>query len=357
MPIKNSSLLPHLAAIITVIFVFFNDCAASSFPFRTFDVGDAVPTAEFVEYNGKQNQSIAALKGKNILAVFWGADITEKKEHAVRILKQLNEAAQFFQERNITIFSVNIQGDGSDIITDVLKQSGSTVQVYIDPTQQAYSTLGIYVMPTMLLVNQSGKVVAGFGYSKNSVEHIKGEVEIMLGKKTRAQIEEELNPKVVQKSQEESQAIHHMNFASVMLKRGQVDAAIREFEKALALEPNLAPAMTELGCIYLETGDLAKAGETINKALTLAPDCVRGQRCAAQLKTRQGKIPEGQAELEKLLAANPEIYKIGYTLGRLAEDQGQKSKAAKYYREAYDVLKKQNDDKPLPATTESKDVH
>ncbi|OGR02888.1 MAG: hypothetical protein A2511_08535 [Deltaproteobacteria bacterium RIFOXYD12_FULL_50_9] len=341
MPSKHSLFIVYAAVILAACIVLCDDCVAFSFPFRTFGEGDLVPAAEFVEYNNKQVQSFAGLKGKYVLAVFWGADIQEKREHSILLLKQLNTLESFFKDRNITLLSVNIQGDVAETIADVLKQSGSSGKVYIDPSQQAYASLGIYVMPALLFIDKSGKAAAGFGYSRNSVAHLKGEIEILLGEKTKAQVEEDLNPKVVEKSGDEKQAIHHLNFAFVLLKRGMTDQAIREFEKAIELEPNSAQAAAEVGCLYLETGDLAKAEVSLAKGLALAPDSLRAKMCSAQLEARRGNMVRALASLEKLLIENPNTPRIRYLIGRLLQEQGQSPKALKYYREAYETLNKQ----------------
>lgn len=311
---------------------------ALSFPFRTFASGDPVPAAAFSEYSSNQTLSFADLKGEDFLAVFWGADLPEKKEHSILILKQIQEQAHFFQERNIRVLSINIQGDSSETIADVLRQSGGSGPVFIDPGRESYGSLGIYVMPTLLLVDKTGTTIAGQGYSHNSVDRLKGEIEILRGEKNRDQVEEELQPSNREIPLQQKQADSHLNFGRIMEKKGRINSAIREFEQALALVPELPSALIELGCLYQKAGNTAQAEETINKALALAPGSLRARICAAQLMSRLGKTAQAKNALERLLAENPHLAEIPYQLGKLHEDQGQAEQASQYYRRAYEVL-------------------
>ena len=51
-----------------------------------------------------------------------------------------------------------------------------------------------------------------------------------------------------------------------------LERAIEDYDKALALEPNYAPAYSNRGSSYHEKGDLDRAIEDYNKALALQPD-------------------------------------------------------------------------------------
>ena len=62
-----------------------------------------------------------------------------------------------------------------------------------------------------------------------------------------------------QKVEAEKQTTRHLNTAEVMIKRGQIDSAISELKKALELDPKLGEAHGQLGCLYLEKGQLEEA--------------------------------------------------------------------------------------------------
>jgi len=312
---------------------------ALSFPFRNFAHGDPVPLASFSEYQNAQPLALTDLKGQDFLAVFWGADLPEKRARSILILEQLLELTPFLQQRNIRLLSINIQGDSNATIAEVLQESNDSGPVFIDPNGESYGALGIYVMPALLLVDKTGRAVAGLGYSHSSVARLKGEIEILRGEKTLAQVEDELQPKMVARSPQEKEAAQHLEFGQIMSRKGRIDPAIREFTRALALVPDLSPAAVALGCLSLETADTARAEETISRALVLAPDSLRARICLARLTARQGRPEQALAALTRLLAENPHVAEIAYQLGKLQEDQKQAQQAAQYYRRAYELLR------------------
>ena len=53
---------------------------------------------------------------------------------------------------------------------------------------------------------------------------------------------------------------------------GDLDAAIREFQRVVELAPNLAAAHVNLGAVYYEKKDYSHAIPSLRKALELNPD-------------------------------------------------------------------------------------
>jgi len=228
------------------------------------------------------------------------------------------------------------------VIEEVSSQLEGSMGVYVDPEQTLYGKLGIYVMPAFLLVSGDGQVAAGMGYSHDLGERLQGEVEVLLGEKSRAQVEAELQPVVVEKSVEEKNAMRHRNMGFVMAQRGMPDAAIREFEAAVKLVPEDGDSLVELGCLYLEQGQSEKAGQSLGKGLGLEPGSLRGQICQARLKAGRGAVDEAVADLEALLLRNFRDPTLHYVLGTLFEKQGKIDKAAAEYRKGYELLERKD---------------
>jgi len=315
---------------------------AGSFPFREVEVGDTVPDASLSDYKNQAEVSFAGFKGHPFVALFWGADIEAKKRRSVEALKAFKELLPFLQKRDVSVVTINAQGDSSSIIDDVIGQSGGGLPVYVDSAQTLYGRLGIYVMPAFLLVGADGKVAAGMGYSHDLGEELRGEVEILLGEKSREQVELELHPVVVEKSVEEKDANRRRNMGFVMSRRGMPESAIPEFEAVLKLFPEDVQSLIELGCLYIETGDMAKAGQFLDKGLELDPDSLRGQICEATLLDGHGKTQEAIDELRGLLLRNSRNSHLHYVLGTLLEKVGQLEQAVVEYRKGYELLERKD---------------
>jgi len=329
-------------AIILILLIFnTSTLMAVAFPFREFNVGDPVPDVTLKGFKDAQKTiTFSNLKGKPFVAVFWGADLEEKKEHSIKTLEGLDMLEPFFRERQIRVFSVDVQVDEAPVIEEVIKQSKSKVDVYVDEDGKAYATLGIFIMPTILLVDKDGKVTAGMGFSHDVVDRLKGEIEIMLGEKSREQVMAELRPEMKEATEQEKNSRRHMDFGLVMRKRGQLETSIRELKKAVEIDPDLTQAHFELGCIYLEKGQLDEAEKAFDKALESDPNSLRARICKTKFKREKGLAEEAVHDLLVILKEHPDSYDALYTLGLSYEDLHKMPEAMDSYRKAYAAIQK-----------------
>jgi len=311
---------------------------ASSFPFREVAPGAPVPAALLTDYKTQQAVALESFRGHPFVVLFWGADLPAKKRRSLQALRDLLAVRPFLEQRKIAVLTVNAQDDSSALIDEVMGKAGGQFRVFLDPEQTLYGKLGIFVMPAFLLVGPDGKVAAGMGYSHDLAERLRGEVEILLGEKSREQVEAELHPEVVEKSESEKKADRHRNMGLVMLQRGMPDSAIPEFEEALKLAPDDAVSLVEIGCLSLDQGKPEQAGRFLAKGLELAPDSLRGQICQARLKGGAGAVEEAVADLQGLLLRNARHPELHYVLGTLFEKLGQMDRAVAEYRKGYELL-------------------
>ncbi len=325
--------------VILILFFLWGDCVRSyAFPFRAIAPGGPLPTIVFKSIDGHKTLSLAQMKGHPYIIIFWGADLPAKKRRSLKTIEAVEKLLPFFEQRGIAVFSVNAQGDDKQAIREVMKLTKRKIDVFTDPTQKAYGELGIFVMPAVLLVDKNGKVVTGLGYSHDLAERLKGEVQIMLGERSREQVERELHPLMREKPKKERDADRHFNMGLVMLKRGLPDSAVSEFKRAIELDPKMGKAYLELGCLLMEAGKRDEASVALDKGLDLEPDYVPGLICQARLEALQGNTEEAIGDLEGLLMRNVRNPQLHYALGTIFEQQGNLKKAAKEYRKAFELL-------------------
>ncbi len=325
--------------VISILFLLWGGCVRSyAFPFRAIAPGRSLPPIVFKGIDGHKTLSLRQMKGRPYIIIFWGADLPAKKRRSLKTIEAVEELLPFFERRGITVFSVNAQGDDKQAIEEIMRLTKRKIDVYTDPTQKAYGELGIFVMPAVLLVDKNGKVFAGLGYSHDLAERLKGEVQVMLGERSREQVERELHPVIRKKPKKERDADRHFNMGLVMLQRGLPDSAASEFKKAIALDPKMGKAYMELGCLLVDAGKRDKAADVLEKGLELEPNYVPGLICQARLEALQGNTKEAIDDLESLLMRNVRNPQLHYALGTIFEQQGNLEKAAKEYRKAFELL-------------------
>jgi tetratricopeptide (TPR) repeat protein len=88
-----------------------------------------------------------------------------------------------------------------------------------------------------------------------------------------------------------SEGAQHMQAGVDAHKQGYFDVAIEEFRKATQSDPNFPEAFLDLGQVYLETRDYAKAAAALNHALELDPELI-----PAHLQLGYTLLAEGYAE-------------------------------------------------------------
>jgi len=326
----------RILIILPVLLLSLYTLVAAAFPFREFKVGDPVPDVTLAPMEaGKSQITFSGLKGKPFIVIFWGADLPEKIKHSAKVLGEIEGLVPFLNERNIDRYSINVQNDDSAAINEVLNKSKSSIAIYKDENLKAYGALGIYVVPTFLLVDRDGNVAAGMGYSRDLVDRLKGSIEIMLGEKTAEQVAAELRPEMIEASDEAKGSRRHFNYGLVMVKRGQFDAAIREFSKAVEIDPSMSKSHLQLGCLYLRKNDYENAEIAIDKVLEVDPESVRGKICRGELLRLKKQLDEADKLLLKVISAHPEKYEAHYNLGRVLEDKKKNKESMESYKKAY----------------------
>ncbi len=81
---------------------------------------------------------------------------------------------------------------------------------------------------------------------------------------------------------EETSAGHRM-LGSILLQRGDREAAVPHLERAVALDPHDLPALYNLSGAYALEAEYDKARRTVNRLLELKPDHQDGRRLLASL--------------------------------------------------------------------------
>jgi serine/threonine protein kinase/tetratricopeptide (TPR) repeat protein len=97
---------------------------------------------------------------------------------------------------------------------------------------------------------------------------------------------------------------------------GDFNQAIKEFSRALELDPDYGEAHNQLGYTYLDTGDYAKAVEHLQKYAALSPGEANPLDSLAEALFRWGRLDEAATKYKDALKIKPDldssIFGIGY---------------------------------------------
>lgn len=120
------------------------------------------------------------------------------------------------------------------------------------------------------------------------------------------------------------------------MERGELDTAMKKFQKAMGQDPNLAIVQGGVAVLYQRLGEYGKAQDHFERALELDPKDSGNLNNYGRFLCMRGKTKE--AEKKFLKAAGNPLYKkseIAYAnAGICAMDSGDPDKAKEFFRQA-----------------------
>jgi Flp pilus assembly protein TadD/peroxiredoxin len=121
---------------------------------------------------------------------------------------------------------------------------------------------------------------------------------------------------------------------TLLAKSGEARRAQSAFERALALEPNLAEANNDLGALLAQGGDVPAAIARFRAALASTPDYPDALNNLGYALLLSGRDEEARALYEKAIALQPDFPEALNNLGLLHGRGGSMERAEHYFRAA-----------------------
>ncbi len=112
-----------------------------------------------------------------------------------------------------------------------------------------------------------------------------------------------------------------------LTEKGQIEAAMAEWKRALALGPDDAKAHTNFGALLLRQGRLDDAAAHFRTALELKPDFADARNNLGLTFLHRGKLDEAIAQWRRTLKLNPESTEAHVNLGAAFLMQGRHREA------------------------------
>jgi tetratricopeptide (TPR) repeat protein len=129
-------------------------------------------------------------------------------------------------------------------------------------------------------------------------------------------------------------ALGHNNLGNVLRKRGQVDQAIAEYQKALEIDPNYDQAHNDLGNALSQKGQNAEAIAEYQAALKINPNEVEPHNNLGEALFRMGRVDEAIAEYQRAMEINPNLAETRLNLGNALLQKGEVDEAVALYEQA-----------------------
>ena len=109
------------------------------------------------------------------------------------------------------------------------------------------------------------------------------------------------------------------------------------FEKALEMEPDFAPALFNLGLIYLRQGKLDTALESLNRLIRIEPENDRAYSLRVEAHLGKEDLSSAQADIDQLKQLAPKNSSTWQESGRLHYRQDRMSEAVADFEKALEL--------------------
>jgi tetratricopeptide (TPR) repeat protein len=131
--------------------------------------------------------------------------------------------------------------------------------------------------------------------------------------------------------------VAHTNLGLALDEKGQPDAAIAEYEKALQIQPAYAEAHNDLGNALAGVGRLTEAIAQYQKALELVPGLPQVHNNLGAALAQNGQLTEAIAHFQKAIEINPDIAGAHLNFGHALLQMGHPDEAIPHLLKALEI--------------------
>jgi len=135
----------------------------------------------------------------------------------------------------------------------------------------------------------------------------------------------------------------HSALGYALSKAGREEEAVRHYETALAIRPNYAEALANLGAIRSDQGDLDAAAAHLSAALAVDPDYVAAMTNLGTVRARQGQIDEALRLFERARELDPDSALVRNGMGYALALAGRFDEAGSELRDAIQLAPRMAD--------------
>ncbi|MCX6353535.1 MAG: tetratricopeptide repeat protein [Candidatus Aureabacteria bacterium] len=121
------------------------------------------------------------------------------------------------------------------------------------------------------------------------------------------------------------------------LRKGQVDQAIKEFEKVLEFHPRTPKLHYNLGMLYSQKGDEKKAFDEYEKEIALDPEFPAANNNAGRILYEKGDLTRAEKYFKKAVKSDPRYYLAMNNLGLIYMDEGRYTDAIAEFKKCLEI--------------------
>ncbi len=316
---------------------------------------------------GGGTRSLAALRGKPAIVLLWSPDVNA----AHTAFETLGRGAQALTRAGVGSIAIAVDAPADQASLRTLHSGATPVVVATREVSLSYAVLNRHLfmnrqdlrLPTCLLLDGSGNVVKIYRDRVDVDQIVKDASTIDVSPTERLNravpfrgtfysgvplrnylpygrelLDNGLERAAVMAFERAAQANPGAStlyrLGTLLARSGETARARAAFERALALQPDLAEANNDLGALLAQGGDLDAAISRFRAALASTPEYPDALNNLGYALLLTGGDEEARALYEKALALQPDFPEALNNLGLLFGRAGDMDRAERYFRDA-----------------------
>jgi tetratricopeptide (TPR) repeat protein len=212
--------------------------------------------------------------------------------------------------------------------------------ILLDGNFQLWGKLGVIAAPTVVIVGKDDTILwirAGYGY--DFVPVVRTHLKQALGIAPKTALEETHQVKTVTNDTIAARTRRHLQMAKILERKGRIESAIDELQKAAKLDPNSIQPPLELGELFCRTNRNRDALNLAEKLITTnTSDKARRLLISGWARRQMNELETAEKLLLESITLNPTSIRALFERGKIYQARGQTEMAMKSYYRALTLL-------------------
>ncbi|MHC4111829.1 MAG: tetratricopeptide repeat protein [Planctomycetota bacterium] len=304
---------------------------------RRLAIGERVPEFSATDVN-EQVFEYKHGGGKVLLMVF----LSGRQKQSTRATTDIKRIVSKLGS-NVERLDIAVAVDEPNIVANFQsneKKLSTDIHIFLDTGFKLWGKFGIIATPTVIISDTNDTVLwveAGYGYDFAPV--------IQARMNQALDIAQEIDPndagqvKTIQNATVAARIKRHLQMAKMLQKKGKLEPAIRELQKAMVMDPNSVDILFELGEIFCKDGRNQAALDLVEGVkVTKQFEKARIHLISGWAKRQMGELDAAEELLLKATALDPKSSRSFFELGKIYQTKGEIEKAMRAYRKALSMV-------------------
>ncbi len=305
--------------------------------------GDIAPDFTLRAVNGEYVSLSEEYSNSIVIIIYW------EKEHkrSIIALKDWQEIFLRYRDRGVRVFGLTADYENLAEIRELLEKHKITFPVLLDKERKVYGDYGVLVYPSTIIIDRGLNIAYALpGHPLTYRKLMDGHLRFILGDIDEEEMREITSYRVSHMDISELIAWRKYNLALKFAELGLIDQAVEVARESVDARSDIARTHILLGFIFLEQGKADYSMKEFEKALKLEPFSYDAKTGLGGALVLIAEIDKAIEVLTSAIADNPNPSMTYYELGRVYELKGDKAGAIMMYKKA---LEKRMEEVVLPS--------